>query len=428
MSPPRELVEALTPLWRLRPPGPRKLSSTQAFVRLRETCEKLYPKAGKKTGLGFALSYGLTAVGMPCGLQPGNEELALPVEVAAANLDAAFRKTHANRVHLCPLDCADDLPELTFGPNIIRKLSVTELEELVDQPRLKRTFSKRSFDAANFSEFTWLVVRETVALDERVGARATPFFYQYWSADFGAIDPHRRTYPEAVESALAFLMLAPWEEWAESADVEWRCFRIPWIYTIDDDLFNRSANPPAADTLSWQPDIVYDHYGDEVDLGERPVRWDLKEQVTTELPTWVNDKTWPEFTRAQVSPLFSSPVLHFLLRAYRSSEIDEFLANITVIDSALGLHTDHGKGPTARLVARLSALLDDDAGNDYRRLFNTRSEFVHGRAMEAIPGKDRLHARRLARRAAVALLQAARQVADREGYLDKLWAAGRKGK
>lgn len=65
----------------------------------------------------------------------------------------------------------------------------------------------------------------------------------------------------------------------------------------------------------------------------------------------------------------SCTVLHFLLRAYRSSEIDEFLAHITVIDSALGLHTDHGKGATARLVARLSALLDDDAGNDYQRLF-----------------------------------------------------------
>ncbi|RWO22167.1 hypothetical protein [Mesorhizobium sp.] len=354
--------------------------------------------------------------------------MAVPVEVAAANLDVAFRKTHTNRVHLCPLDCADDLPELHFGPNTIRKLSATELEELVDQLRLKRTFSKRSFDAANFSEFTWLVVRETVTIDERVGTRAIPFFYQNWAEDFGAIDPHKSTYPIAMESALAFLMLAPWEEWTESADVEWRCFRIPWIYTIDDDIFSRPANPPSADTLSWQPDIVYDHYGQEIDLGERPSRWDLKEQVTTELPTWVNDQAWSEFSRAQVSPLFSSPVLHFLLRAYRSSEIDEFLANITVIDSALGLHSDHGKGPTARLVARLSSLLDDDAGNDYRRLFNTRSEFVHGRAMEAIPGKDRLRARRLARRATVALVNAAHQVADREGYLDKLWVAVRKGK
>lgn len=423
MPPTGELVEALKPLWQLRPPEPQKLSSTPAFVSLRETCERLYPKAGKKTGLGWALSYALRGLGMPCCLPPGSEEWGLSLEAAAVNLDAAFRKTHANRVHLCPLDCAGDLPELTFGPNSIRKLSAVELEQLVDQPRLKRTFSRSSFDAARFSEFTWFIVRETVALDERVGARAIPFFYLDWSTDFGAIDPHKRAYPEAVETALAFLMLAPWEEWSESAELNWRCFRIPWIYTIDEDLFNRPEAPPSADTLSWQPDIVYDHYGEEVDLGERPARWDLKEEISTELPTWVNDQGWSEFTRAQLSPLFSSPVLHFLLRAYRSTEIDEFLANITVIDSALGLHVDHGKGPTSRLVARLSNLLDGDAGIVYRRLFNTRSEFVHGRAMEEIPGQDRLFARRLARRATNALIKAASHVANREEYLDKLRTA-----
>ncbi len=426
MSSPLELLEALAPLWRLRPPGPRELSSTSAFVRLRETCERLYPKVGEKMGLGFALSYGLTALGMPCRLQPGNEELALSVEAAAAHLDAAFRKTHANRVHLCPLDCADDLPELTFGPNFIRRLSVTELEELVDQPRLKRIFSKQSFDVSKFSEFTWLVARETVALDEQVGARAVPFLYQHWPEDIGAIDPHRRTYPEAVESALAFLMLAPWEEWTETADIQWRCFRIPWIYTIDDDLFNRPATPPSTDSLSWQPDIVDFPHGEEVDFGEQPVRWNLTEEVARQLPNWVNEKAWSEFTRAQVSQLFSSPILHFLLRAYRSSDIDEFLANITVIDSALGLHTDHRTGgATAKLAARLSALIDEDAGGDYRRLFETRSEFVHGRAMGPIPGKDRLHARRLARRATVALVQAALHVADRERYLEQLHPSGR---
>ncbi len=81
------------------------------------------------------------------------------VEVAAARLDAAFRKTHANRVYLCPLDCADDLPELNFGPHRVGKLSAAELEEIVDLSNLKRFHPGHQFASDRFSEFTWLLVR-----------------------------------------------------------------------------------------------------------------------------------------------------------------------------------------------------------------------------------------------------------------------------
>ena len=49
------------------------------------------------------------------------EELALTAEVAAAQLDAAFRQTHIRRVYLCPLDGAGDLPTLAFGPSSIQR-------------------------------------------------------------------------------------------------------------------------------------------------------------------------------------------------------------------------------------------------------------------------------------------------------------------
>jgi hypothetical protein len=53
-------------------------------------------------------------------------------------LHAAIERRQARRLHLCPLDNADDLPELTFGPNRIARFAAAELEKLVDLPRLRR--------------------------------------------------------------------------------------------------------------------------------------------------------------------------------------------------------------------------------------------------------------------------------------------------
>jgi hypothetical protein len=51
---------------------------------------------------------------IPCGLG-ASAYLALPVTEAATGLDAALRATQAHRLHLAPLDLAQDLPPLEFG-------------------------------------------------------------------------------------------------------------------------------------------------------------------------------------------------------------------------------------------------------------------------------------------------------------------------
>lgn len=73
----------------------------------------------------------------------------------------------------------------------------------------------------------------------------------------------------AVEAALFALLLAPWEEWVQYADIDWRAFRVPWIYTTDGDVFAHRSTLPSPDTLSWKPFIYTDRYGDEVE-SERP--------------------------------------------------------------------------------------------------------------------------------------------------------------
>jgi hypothetical protein len=150
---PDALTKAVRALRRIPRPGPDNLLKDPQFLSLRDTCESLYSKAKSKDALGIALSTALQALGLPCQLVPANAHLALAAEIAATRLDAASRQTQASRVYLSPLDLADELPELNFGPNSIRKFTAAELEALVDVPRLQRINSNWTFDAKRFSEF-----------------------------------------------------------------------------------------------------------------------------------------------------------------------------------------------------------------------------------------------------------------------------------
>ena len=115
----------------------------------------------------FALANALHALGLPGWLAPDQRHLALSADIAAARLHAAFERTEAHRVYLCPLDKADVLPQLNFGPNRRGRLTAAELEELIDASRLRRTFPNRAFDGRRFSQFTWLVIRENESVDRK---------------------------------------------------------------------------------------------------------------------------------------------------------------------------------------------------------------------------------------------------------------------
>jgi hypothetical protein len=437
---PTALTETVGALWRIPRPGPGNLLSDPRFIRLRDTCDSLYPKGGPKGPLDFALYNALRALGLPSSLTQANGHLTLPPEVAAARLDAAFRRTQVSRVYLCPLDLAgEDLPDLKFGPNSIRKFTTAELEALVDPPRLKRFSKTWTFDAKRFSEFCWLVVEEACPLDQEPGARPLTILDQIVEiADWGRIEPHKGRFPTAVEGALFAVLLAPWEDWVEMAEDHWRGFRVPWVYTLSDDIFVWPPSPPSPDTLSWRPDIYFDADDNVVFETEQPERLDLNDAAAVEAPNLLNDEVWCELARAKQSPLFETPIAHFLVHAFLTDGVDEFLAHITTIEAALGLQSDYDRktrpkiakrlGPTACVATRVSSLLGAKTdGEDYCRLFDIRSLFLHGREMEAIPGEERIAARRLARRVVnglvkVALAEQTRRC--REDYLNDLLTQG----
>ncbi len=199
------------------------------------------------------------------------------------------------------------------------------------------------FDSRRFSQFSWLVVEEAVDHPEALGARALPSPFANVGRDFGRIEPHKPRFAPAVEAAIFALLIASWEDVTQYRNFDWRPFRIPWVHTLDGDLFAHVPSPPDADSLTWETDCYYDCDGEIVEF-ERPSRLPLIDAAEEKID-FLNDETWHNLVLAKTSPLFSGPVPHFLVRAFATDGIDEFLAHITVIEAGLGLHSDFRSAP-----------------------------------------------------------------------------------
>jgi hypothetical protein len=408
-----DLLRAVETLWQADEHVPDNLYKAPAFAVLRQVCHSIYPSAGSDQSLNYALSQAIYNLGFRWADDHPSQQ-AVSAEIAASRIDSAFRQTRSHRTHLCPLDQADELSPRHFGPNSVRDFTSAELDSLVDPHGTARSFPGRRLDTRRLSQFTWLVVEEVIDLPGEPDTRALPSLFDDLGADFGRIQPHQSRYPQPVEAALFALLTAPWEDVTVHSDVEWRPFRVPWVYTCDDDLFARIPRPPSAGSLSWEPGFHQNDSGETIEY-ERPFQLML-ENDADERTKYLNDEAWQELVRARESPLFAGPVEHFFVRAFVSDGIDEFLAHILVIEAALGLSIDQSRRPkltdnpgaTARVGARLSGLLNDPtAGTRYLELFAERSRFLHGRAMSDIPSASRLDARRLARRCVCALIESA---------------------
>jgi hypothetical protein len=408
------MSSAIEALWRIPRPGPDNLLAAPAFVALSEVCQADYG-GGKPT---FALSTALRSLGLPCHLSADRASLSLDPVTAADAIDATYRRKTTLLRHMCPLDLADDLPALNFGNARVAKFSADELAELFDSTRLARNFHSQPFEAQRLAQFHWLVVEEEIEPDLR--SRTSMFGHLAFDRDFGEIDPHVGRFPSAVEAALFFLLLAPWEHWSTMQEVDWRGFRVPWIHTIGDDLFVRPSPPPSADSLTLEPWIVQDNWGEEIEL-ERPTALRLYDEAQSGLALFT-DSAWRQLESARSSSLFETPIAHFLVRAFLADGMDEVMAHMTAIEAAVGLEMDHKKSlrpkpdphkkvssATERVSARVAAVLNDRASvQAYEDLFELRSTFVHGRAgLQKVSTAQRVMARGLARGVARGLVDVA---------------------
>ncbi len=415
------------------PPAPSSLMSTPEFAALADACEAIYGRGKAR----FALSTALRSLGLPVLLPPDQQALAIDPREAAAAIDTAMNQATVLRRHLCPLDLADDLPELTFGRARLARFAPEQLERMFNAPTLLRNFPTRPLQSDRLAQFHWLVIEEEIALDPRPEARTVPIMFKSLGGDLGEVDPHLGTFPEAVEAALFFLLLAPWEDWSTMPEVDWRGFRLPWIYSIDEDLFAWPKPPPDPDSLSLEPWIVQDRWGEDIEL-ERPTTLPLDTKAAAGLGLFT-EGAWAELKAASATELFETPVAHFLIRAFLADGMDEVMAHMTALEAALGTEDDHRRGKlpkgaphktvsaTDRVAARIAALLNAPTSVQlYRDLFNLRSAYVHGRAGVAkVSTTMQVNARRLARRVARALVDEANHYpASRTAALSQLLDRG----
>jgi hypothetical protein len=414
---------------------PKGTSTRAAYERLSEALVTVFPALRSRSpenvdrfAIQSALSNAVRATGLP-----DNSGGGVTAESVATAICDAVTATDAKRVYLCPLNYGAELLPRKFGPCEVQKFSQSELEAELQIARLKRQTPQLRLDTKLLSLFQWLVVRETVLLPERIGQRSVPMFYRIAGQDYGEINPHASTWPRAVEEAAFALLLLPWEDLVRDPNVDWRPFRIPWVYTSEHDPFVRLATPEDADSLALEPFGYEDPKTGEWDEWEVPMRTELAGNKNDAIVP-LTDQRWNEITSALHLPAFNQRVVHFLVRAFATDGIDEFLAHAITIEAALGRPEDfHGStrprigrqnpGATERVARRVEAILSDaSAYRDYKELFDLRSKFVHGSCLAKIPSETRLKARRLARRVADALVSAASSTTyqDRNAFLSAL--------
>lgn len=426
------ISEAVSALWAAPPNDGVTPRRSVAFPGLRAACREVNPRLNDDFAV-FALENALRSLGAPWMRVRNVQPLAPSPAEAAQRLAASLRATRGRRRHLCPLDGADGLPAWSFGPNRVVRFSPTELDSIVGPARLLRYNPRWSFDTQAFAQVQWLVIDEDVALDPNPSVRAAPLLGSIIGEGDGRINPHAARLPTAVEDALFAILLRPWEEVVEYSKFDWRPFRVPWIYSVDDDIFASPAAPPDPTTLRWTEVPLNGPDGDLVEV-ERPDVWPLNKEALVEWPP-LDDAEWDRIRSAMKSSLLARPVSHFLTRAFYADGIDELLAHITAIEAALALPRDHDRrsrpklangtdaGSTHRLAVRIGNLLQSEAaGDEFRALYRARSDFLHGAAMQDIPAAQRRGARQLAQRVSAALILHAADEAhvDREPFLASL--------
>lgn len=364
----------------------------------------------------------------------------VPTEATAGSIAVAIEDamltTRGETIHLCPLDEADTLPRLRFGPCEVRTFSNAEFSEIIQYERLQRRFRGLAIDANSFARFDWLVVREPVTFAATLRNRSGFFRHIDFrmDRDFGAIEPYAKKWPAIVERAVFALLLIRWEDMVQHRDIDWRAFRIPWVYSVPADILDAPPYPKGPETLTWEPDFHHDEQtGEEIET-QRPFRLPLNDDLDAYYAD-LTDERWRNLERAQGSPIVNPLVVHFMTRAFASQGIDEFLGHVTAIEAALGMSSDYsvGKprppigrsnpGATERVKRRISALTGDATmANVFGDLFNLRSTFIHGRLLADVPSTQRLQARVLARQVLECLIQAAQTstAQDRDAYLSGL--------
>jgi len=409
---PLTLVDILVPFWDSFPQDAvQDIINSKKYNELKAHCVAHYDSLKNTIFIDNYLCRALCLAGVPCFVR-GNINSEKIIE-AAIKLDAELTKTIAEKIYLSPLDCAGYIEPIHFGNAEIKTFSAEELYDILGQKQLERLFPHKKIDLERLSRFNWLMVRDTVTLIPDITKRNFSYLDIGFDHDYGAIKPYHHSYPKAFQYSLFSLLLAPWEHWVES-ESDWRAFYIPWVHTVEDDLFVAQKLISDSDSLTWIEQIRIKN-GELIEVSE-PLEIDLS-CGDDELGKHFHKQLFDHIDKAIKNGFINEAAIHHFLKAFLSRDIDEFLAHIVVIDACLGdshelknelesLKVGSNNLPkTGKLKYRLVGLLNDaSVKNEIDNLYDLRSKYVHGRDMEVINSKEKIQARSLARRTLMAII------------------------
>jgi hypothetical protein len=322
---------------------------------------------------------------------------------AADIIDFAYQGGPFTRVYLAPLDRApENMPRTEFGPCRVGRFSAAELAAIIKSPALIR-HQRNQFDLDKFSRFAWLVVEEPVHLKPAAERDWITRLLNTSLKPSDTVDIYSRRLPKIVERALVTLLLHPWEDFVNFANQDWRPFVIPWFYTVNNDPFEVPRSAPNFASLSWEPYLSPE---DELIEHDRPKATEFEQAAFGGFEALQG--IW-ELLAAVVPlgkvcyPAVNQLIEHFLLRAYFEKDIDELIMHTTAIDAAIGRRQN---GMTKAIGKRLKRLLSGEVvSQEFERLYDLRSAYVHGRGVDKpLQTSDLISARRLARQTTQAVL------------------------
>lgn len=421
VSPPPELVTAVAGVWSL--PAQTELNMLTASAEFRtliQYCIQHYDAMVAGQFSEFPFVRALRTLGAPCFFTPEQHYLFSEPLEAARLLHHELDKKKTTKIYLCPLDCAANIQPATFGHAEINMFTPPELRQLVNFAQLSRRYPHKTDDIDRLTRFTWLVVREEVNVEREIPARTYRFLRDGFKDDYGAITPYEHRYPKAVEDAIFALLLAPWESWREEINIEWRAFTIPWVYTVENDIFADQQALPGAETLTWDYQAFPDGHGKVID---REIPLELPLSHDDGLQPWLAQQQLDNIPLAIHNGLINEAARHHFVKAFLSQGIDEFLAHMIVIDACMG----ERRATSMQLKQRLAGVLGDlSVVEEMNALYHLRSEYVHGREMTTISHQHKNRARILARRmlAEIVAIADREEMSSRRAFLDAMQKKG----
>ena len=222
------LLAVITQLWERRFPNDEAAFASTEFKRLCDVAAEVHCRPDSPFELEDKNDLAMHVTDMRNAMRnigaPWNADIPLPPAAAAQTIDKAFAAPSCLLTHLIPLDLADELPSVRFGPWRIQSFDSTELGNLVGLARLNRFGHTRVVDVKRLSSFRWAVLEESIPVHSENRWR---HLFRGWD-DIGKVRHVRRQFEPAIERGLFVLSLYPWEDLTEADYVTWQPFQFPW--------------------------------------------------------------------------------------------------------------------------------------------------------------------------------------------------------